>query len=781
MWRLFLVLDHKTGGATGAQKKTTEELIRHTLIALSLTIVLTILLPLDGYSQSNISVKGKIYNSNSIPIPGAEVELAGTGYRTVTDDFGIYRLENIPPGSYKIVASANGYEQKGIPDIEVKPDINQSVNIFLEPRLQYLDKIVVYEKRSPVNSDEVEVILREDIKQSGVANLPQLLEDVRGIFIQKSSGSGGQSQIRIRGSDPKQVLVLIDGQKINPSGSGVTDLNSIPLEMIERVEVYKGGASSEFGPDALGGVINIITHRNAVSERLNINAERDWGSWSTETDRFSLSDFIPSDKFTCRLSYTSSQSVGDYDFAYKVEPGDTILTGTRVNNKTESYNFFTSGTYHFNDKFNVAYSGQYYHSENGLPGSARSQSGTASARDDRRLLNTAVRYKPTPDHDYKFDFGFSSFEQEFRDLDAILKYHAIFKNNIYSIRHSQNHVLMEGNRLRFGTEFRHDILDHTDLQISAMSMGEPTRDGYGIFLSDEQRIDISKLIFADVIALDGGVRFDYSKTYKDSTSWQDTVRTNDVESWSPKIGAVISKGDRYSYIIRGSYGKSLRLPSMNALFWKGDTRSSGNPGLKPERSEHSEAGIELSGVLGPVRLSGGIIYFHSFVQDLVSWVPSAGAWRPENVDKAQITGHEDFIEAEFFNRLIFIQYQNTITTALNKSSDDHTAYNQRLVFTPHYITSISTGLNLDFLTLGYTIRLVDSAYTLKSNTKYYPSYRVDDLRAGLKLRLYKLWQAEVHLQINNIFNESYVLMANHPMPGREWNLGFKIAYGLKGN
>lgn len=594
--------------------------------------------------------------------------------------------------------------------------------------------------------------------------------------MQKSGIAAGKSQIRIRGSAPEHVLVLVDGQKINSSGSGVADLSSIPLEMVERIEIHKGGASAQFGPDALGGVINIITHMNVISRRFAADVERDWGKWKTEVFNLNLSNLLSTDHFSSKFSYNLRKSAGDFGFSYQVYPDPIPYSGIRVNNLSDADNYFLSGLCRLADRIKLSFSGQYYNSVSGLPGRATEQNINAIAEDRRKLINATLSRESSAGNDMKLEIGFSRFEQHFADLQSQIKFDSRYTNDIFTGRYTQRRNVMKGNQAGFGAELRRDILYHTDFFRPQMSMGKTIRDDYSLFLSDEQRFDMKKFLVLDDITLDASLRFDRAKTFKVATSWQDTAGTNTVAYWSPKIGMAISKGERFSYIVRGSYGKSLRLPSINALFWQNDARSHGNPGLKPEKSEHSEAGFEVRGSLGIWSLGGGMTYFYSDVRDIVVWMPNSGIWQPVNMQMAKITGHEDFIELALLEKTIALTYQNTVTTALNKSPG-HTAYNRELVFNPHYITAYMMRLNYGLLNLSYSIRKVDKAYTNEANTRYYDAYGVDDFAAGVNLELAHNWRISADLKLYNVRDESYVLMTHYPMPGREWNIGLKISYG----
>ncbi|UCD93844.1 MAG: TonB-dependent receptor, partial [Candidatus Zixiibacteriota bacterium] len=656
-------------------------------------------------AQSNVKLKGHVFDADEgTPVAGARVTLVNTGYVALTDNSGRFSFDNLPPGEYSVTVSAPGYEISTGDKIDVVSDVAGQVDIRLSRKMYYLGRITVREKPMQLHSDRIEVLTREQIEQSRARDIPEILETLSGVYIRESGT--GESQVRIRGSLPEHVLVLVDGQRINPSGSGVADLKTIPIEMVEQVEIYRGGASAKFGPDALAGAINIVTHRKGPAAHFSTEAERAWGRWKTELYSLSLIDVIPVDGFASKLSYSIRQSVGDYDFAYRNEPSavrDTVITGTRINNAADAYNYFASGSYRFNRKLKLYFTGQYYSAAQGLPGKAPNQNPFASSSDRRRLFNTSLEYARSVDHDFSLELGFSRFDQHFVDRESYVRFDGRYTNDVFTIRHSQRHLVPAGNRLGFGMEFRRDILRHSDAVRPQFSMGKTVRDDFGLYLTDEYRIDLSPLLIADDVSFDAALRYDYAATFKDSTSWEDTVTANSMEYVSPKIGVVVSKGDCLSYTLRANYGRSLRLPSINALFWKGDTRAKGNPGLRPEKSEHSEAGFEVNAEFRYVSFSGGITYFHTCVRDLVIWTPSAGVWKPVNLERTRITGHEDFVEIAFPDRVVSLSYRNTITTAVNRSPD-HTLHNKRLVFSPHYITSITARVNYKFFSASYSAR-----------------------------------------------------------------------------
>ncbi len=732
-----------------------------------------------AFAQSNLSLTGQIYDNNDGSIiQNAAIQIIELGIKTRSDNFGFFYFENITTGSYSIKITAPGYNDTTLNYLDIKPDIVKRVIIKMSGKVYNLGKIVVHGKKPDLTSDRVTIISRNEIRQSHIRDVSEILETIEGVSIQKT-GPSGESQVRIRGCDPGQVLVLIDGQKINASGSGVADLSGIPIDIIESIELHKGGAGAEFGADALAGAINIITRPTRLLEKISLGTQKGWGGWNTRSFELNLSNPIYFKNFTNRWFYLSNQTDGDFDFTYHLS--DSLLTGTRLNNKSQSDNFFASGIYQPSQKVTFNYSGRYFESGRGLPDRAARQNETAAMTDRRKLLTSAFNYNVSDNHRLDIEIGYTQYNQQFLDIDTsqIVKYDSEFINDIYSITHHHSFIFLNGNLSRYSISYRDEKLNQTDRHRPFLSMGKTSRNNLSVYFSINQKADLSKIKLFDLMNLDAAVRYDISRTKKDSTSYADTVKTNSTKQLSPKFGLAFSKGQNILFILRTSYGKSFRLPTLNALFWTGNVLSSGNPGLKPEKSEHSEAGIEIKLDFEDISVSAGFTYFHLFIKDRVVWAPNPqGVWTPKNMAFSLTTGHEDFIHLSLLKDKIKISYQNTISTSINKIPG-HNSYGKRLSFSPHYITTISARINSSPLFFSYSVRMVDFVYTNESNSRHpYGAYRLDDLRLGFNFDLSKSWKVSVLTEIDNIFDTSYELMANFPMPGRQWNIFIGINYNI---
>jgi iron complex outermembrane receptor protein len=159
----------------------------------------------------------------------------------------------------------------------------------------------------------VEVITKEQIKESGVISIPEALSQIGNLNVRNLNGGqlgiGATVDMRGFGASAKDnTLILVDGQRMNPIDSGSVRWESIPMDSIERIEILNGGGSVQYGDKAVGGVINIITRSDRVSRpTISLSA----GSFGTQLASGSYSGKVDSTKFDLNISAANSDGWRD--------------------------------------------------------------------------------------------------------------------------------------------------------------------------------------------------------------------------------------------------------------------------------------------------------------------------------------------------------------------------------------------------------------------------------------------------------------------------------------
>ncbi|MDN0079502.1 TonB-dependent receptor [Bacteroides gallinaceum] len=293
-------------------------------------------------AQKRAMLSGKIISAEDKSIIDfATVYLKGTSYGCTTNERGIYHLK-APAGTYTLVVSAIGFETFE-EQITLKNEERTRQTIVLKTATHQLDEVVVVSngvsrvQKSAFNA----VALDTRELHNSTKSLSDALTQLPGLKLRESGGVGSDMQLMLDGFSGKHVKIFIDG--VPQEGAGTAfDINNIPVNFAERIEVYKGVVPVGFGTDALGGVINIVTNKRRRSWHLD--ASYSYGSFNTHKSYINFGQ-----TFRNGLMYeiNAFQNFSDNDYYidnYITEFGDDGITENTDRNKI----------YHvrrFNDQF----------------------------------------------------------------------------------------------------------------------------------------------------------------------------------------------------------------------------------------------------------------------------------------------------------------------------------------------------------------------------------------------------------------------------------------------
>ena len=245
-------------------------------------VFLVFLFSVSAYSQHErhytSMISGRVISTEKEVVDFATVYLKGTNYGSYTDEKGIYHLKTVE-GEYILVVSAVGYQT-----VEKKVKLAKGeriqVNVTIAPKVKELGEVVVTTSGvGRVNKSAFNAVAVDAKKlHNSTQTLAGALTKVPGVKLRESGGVGSDMQLYIDGFSGRHVKIFIDG--IPQEGAGAAfDLNNVPINYADRIEVYKGVVPVGFGTDAIGGVINIVT--NKQPGKWFLDASYSYGSFNT--------------------------------------------------------------------------------------------------------------------------------------------------------------------------------------------------------------------------------------------------------------------------------------------------------------------------------------------------------------------------------------------------------------------------------------------------------------------------------------------------------------------
>jgi len=753
-------------------------------------------------SQPQIS--GKVSNRNGQAVEGASLLVKSTRIGTVSATDGSFHLKLPTFKQYVLQVSAVGYlsQEK---EIVLKPTDTSSVDIMLERdsrALSVVDITGMTENTKLIQSGfNVNTIETKSLANT-TSDLNQILSRSTGVRVRESGGLGSDFNFSINGLSGKQVKFFIDGIPMENFGNSMS-LNNIPVNLAERIEVYKGVVPVALGADALGGAVNIVTNQT-VDKYLD--ASYSYGSFNTH--RAALSGRYTDVKTGFTINAGGFYNYTDNNYLMRDVTVRLASGGNEVKDVKRFHDAFRSTMgqvemgFRNKDWADILLVGALYSS-----GYKERQTGAqqdvvfGQVHSRGNFFMPSLKYKKkdlffkgldvsvfasyakdrttsvdTSAAKYNWDGDIISTDKNFAEQGAF----SLFKytNKFFVVRTNVAYALNTGNSIDLNYSLtagrRTGINTYQGAGQDNNPLDIPNKLDKGVLgLSWQNRLFDERLttsVFAKQYHIHSYIR---SAVYYNGSGYVKEEAYQSTDYYGYGIATRFKLADRAG--IKASFEHAYRLPDVEELFGDGVTVLA-NPQLKPEESDNVNLGIYYGIKIGEHHFSAEASGFYRGAKDFINAVPGGIYSSFINIGKVNITGFDGELTYGYKDWLNFTvngSYMNALNT--DKSS---TVFEDRIPNQPWLFGNADLGLGKNDL-FGKDTRLQFNWFTQYTHWFYlnWPSRGFTEGKSRIPTQTihnatltYSFQQGRYNLSLEsrNIFNETAYDSFRLQKPGRSF-------------
>ena len=702
-------------------------------------LLLMRVLPLSA-SQKNDVTGTVLSKTDRSPLAGASVsvkELPGSG--TVTDESGKYSLEIPVDRELTLQVSYMGY-------VTHTAKINGKTTVkdfMLEEDLIGMEAVVVTGTRTPKSLKNVPVITRvitaDEIRKTDATSVVDVLETALPA-IETSYSMDMQPSLNIQGFSGNSVLFLVDGERMAGETMNDVDFSRLNMDGVERVEIVRGAASSIYGSNAVGGVVNIITRTATEPWSLNLNGR--YGAFDSQ--RYGGTAGFCAGKFSNVLNVQHLRS-GRIDYFNPETEGDKGTYSSM--DPFHSWNVKNRLTFKACDRLKIVANAGWFFRE-------RERSPIESNR--YRDYSAGLKGYYTIDSDDYLEASYSFDQYDKSDLDIIKNLDIRDYSNVQnSFKLFYNHTFNGRHTLTVGGDYLYDYLA-SYMFSDDRTYSQFTADGFAQF-------DWKPLERFNVVA---SARYDY---YSES----------DAGNFSPQINLMYKVRN---CALRGSYAVGFRAPSLKEMYSTFNMGSIwniyGNPDLLPEKSHNFSVSAEYL----KSRYNVTAVAYYNIISNRIDvlWDKSLdngkGAMAYSNIGNMKIAGINLEASAKYaFGLEVHLSYAYTYQSE---------KYNQYVAAARPHAGNVRLDYGKYWKNYGFNISLSGRVLSSLTSKEYnsindpslgtyditYPAYTLWKMNIAQKI-----WKGiNLNVTVDNIFNykPSYYYF-NSP-----YTTGITLAVGL---
>ncbi|MDN3672886.1 TonB-dependent receptor [Flavobacterium branchiarum] len=577
------------------------------------------LLSFFSFAQQNkgVLVSGQVTESSGQSIPFATISLEKTDFIIMSDENGKYNFKSVKAGNYILRVSAIGFTTSKKP-IEVKGTSDIIFSVRLESELNALDNITVMGRTQTekVNKQSYSVTAIDAKKlHNSTLDLSHALDRVSGVRVRESGGVGSRSELSINGFSGNQIKLFIDGVPMDNFGSSF-QLNNIPVNLADRIEVYKGVVPIWLGGDALGGAVNIVTNSKP---RTYVDASYSFGSFNTHRSTLNAG-YTAKSGFTAEIN--AFQNYSDNNYWVKVKASG-LFSGqyypeARVrrfhdnyHNETVIFNIGVTGK-KYADKLLFGFTAGQNKAD--MQTGARMEAVFGKIYSKGNILMPSVKYQVKDFFTKGLDLsvtGNYNFGEE-QNIDTVFRRYnwfgeykqmpglggersrtlRKFKNNNGIATANFTYALNERHTFMLNNTFNtFDRKESDELVPESLAYKQPKKSQKNI-IGAGYKFDYNEKWSTSVFIKEYSLKNTFSRSYNPSGNWGDIAYQEFKDNKTLfGYGGATSYYIKQNLQVKGSFEKSYRLPIPDEVFGNPNTSTAGNLDLKPETSNNFNLGF----------------------------------------------------------------------------------------------------------------------------------------------------------------------------------------------
>lgn len=746
---------------------------------------------------------GTVRGDDQRPLAGANV-LVSKDHGTTTDSRGEYVLSGIPQGEYELRVSFMGYTSE-TKHVLVNEGETLTVDFMLRKSVITTDEFVVTATRVERNLTRVpgriEVIKSKNIEALPVFSADDLMQAVPGVMVSRGSSVYSSKAIvsmrGLGGKEQSRVLVLIDGVPANKTDGGSVNWNMLNVTGISKIEMAKGPASSVYGPNAMGGVIQVITKKpdTALCGTVSLRG----GSYGTIGGNLWLGGKVLTDKQRSdRYFYWTLAGMGMNGKGYYTEPSDSVIAAdtTIVRSYAKEYGAGARLGYVFNPNHSVEAEVNYYDDWRGSgtkvvePNGGFTRHATWQARGRYRItsgiFNVAVNAFLQRENYHALNESYKDYFYKLYDVSSI--------RSDFGVAVNVTQPLFKNNELTEGVDFRQGAVNAADVYYTSTDRvnNAGKMNFYAVYVQDEYSF------WKDRFQLIAGLRYDYSnyfdglfsvETPSAATEYLNPFVNTDISnaSWqafSPKISLQYRALKSLRFYVSAARG--FRPPILDDMCRSGKIRGGfklANPDLKPETITNYEFGGDLSFrdkiffTFSAYYSTGNDFMYYVSTGDSVDlgYTPFTPVFVRENISKVEILGAEAGFRYQITTQLdAWLNYAFTRGVVSEYEVRD-TAANaditgKFLADVPAHSASAGIAWRNRYVNASLSSRYVGEMF-INDKNEFDNTYLMSDRYPDYVLVDVKLWKTlwnhvQLSVDVQNILNKKIYDSKNQVSAGR---------------